>query len=209
MRLIAAAWWPRTARSGAFPGSLAGSLDVVDEAHAQHFVGFVQHQGLQLRQVERAFVQVVDHAARGADDDLHAAAQRRQLRAVALAAVDRQHVEVLHVGGVALEGFGDLDRQFARRRQHQRLHGAALDVDARQDRQREGGGLAGTGLRLPQHVAAFHQQRNGGGLDRRRRLVCRPRLNPCAVTGCMPTAASPISAQRSPTKALAYTPTSG
>jgi hypothetical protein len=92
---------------------------------------------------------VVDHAARGADDDVHAAAQRRQLRAVALAAVDRQHVEVLHVGGVALEGFGDLDRQFARRRQHQRLRRGLFDVDARQDRQREGGGLAGAGLGLP------------------------------------------------------------
>ena len=72
-------------------------LDVVDEAHAQHFVGFVQHQELQLGQVQRALVQVIDDAARGADHDVHAAAQGLQLRAVALAAVDRQHLEAGHV----------------------------------------------------------------------------------------------------------------
>jgi hypothetical protein len=72
---------------------LQDALDVVDKAHAQHLVGFVQHQRLQLGQVERPLVQVVDHAARGADHHVHAAAQRRQLRTVALAAVDRQHVE--------------------------------------------------------------------------------------------------------------------
>ncbi|KAG0922506.1 hypothetical protein G6F32_014635 [Rhizopus arrhizus] len=39
--------------------------------------------------------------------------------------------------------------------------------------------------------------------------LARPRLKPCAVTGCMPTAASPTSAERSPTNRCAYTPTSG
>ena len=100
---------------------LQDRLDVVDEAHAQHLVGFVQHQRLELRQIQRAVFQVIDHAARRADDDVHAAAQRAQLRTVALAAVDRQHVEAGQVRGVALEGLGHLDRQFARRRQHQRL----------------------------------------------------------------------------------------
>ncbi len=47
--------------SGVF---LQDLLDVVDKAHAQHLVGFVQHQASQLRQVERAFFEVVDHAAR-------------------------------------------------------------------------------------------------------------------------------------------------
>ena len=62
-----------------------------------------------------------------ADDDLHAALQPAELRAVALAAVDRQHVEARQVRGVALERLGDLDRELARRRQHQRLRlGLAL-----------------------------------------------------------------------------------
>ena len=97
------------------------AFDIVDKAHAQHFIGFVQHQRLQLGQVERPLVQVIDDAARGADDDVHAAAQGRQLRAVALTAVDRQHVEAGNVGGVHLERFGDLDGQFARRCQDQGL----------------------------------------------------------------------------------------
>ncbi len=104
-------------------------LDVVDEAHAQHLVGFVEHQRAQRGQVERALVEVVDDAAGSADHDVHAAAQRLQLRAVALAAVDRQHVEAGQVRGVALEGLGDLDRQFARRCQHQRLRLGRLEVD--------------------------------------------------------------------------------
>ena len=97
------------------------AFDIVDKAHAQHFIGFIQHQRFQLGQVERTLVQVIDDAARGADDDVHAAAQGRQLRAVALAAVDRQHVEAGNVGGVHLERFGDLDGQFACRCQDQGL----------------------------------------------------------------------------------------
>jgi hypothetical protein len=43
------AWWPRTARSGVRPGcAFEDPLDIVDEAHAQHFVGFVEHQRLSL-----------------------------------------------------------------------------------------------------------------------------------------------------------------
>ena len=147
------------------------ALDVVDEAHAQHFVGFVEHQTAQFGQVQRAAVEVVDHAAGRADDDMHAALERLQLRLVALAAVDRQHVETGQVHGVLLESLGDLDRQFAGRRQHQRLRLELLRVDPRQDRQRERGGLAGAGLGLAEHVAACQQRRDGRGLDRRGRLV--------------------------------------
>ena len=72
-------------------------------------------------QVERAALEVIHHAARRADDDVRAALQARQLRRVALAAVDRQHVEALELRGVTLERLGHLDREFARRHQHQRL----------------------------------------------------------------------------------------
>jgi hypothetical protein len=45
-------------------------LDVVDETHAQHLVGFVEHQRGQSGQIERAALEVIDHAARGADHDV-------------------------------------------------------------------------------------------------------------------------------------------
>ena len=72
-------------------------------------------------QVERALLEVVDHATGGADDDLRAAAQARQLHAVALAAVDRQHVQAGDVRGVLAERLGDLQRELTRRGQDQRL----------------------------------------------------------------------------------------
>ena len=46
-----------------------------------------------------------------------------------------------------------------------------LDVDLFQQRQREGGGLAGAGLRLADQVAAFEQDGDALGLDRRRGFV--------------------------------------
>ncbi len=146
-------------------------FDVIDEAHAQHFVGFVQHQRLQLRQVQGAAVQVIDHPARGAHHHVHAALERAELLGIRLAAVHRQHAETGDGFGIFLEGFGHLDGQLARRRQHQRLRLDLVQVGIGQHRQRERGGLAGTGLGLAEHVATGQQRRDGGGLDRRRGLV--------------------------------------
>ncbi len=150
---------------------LQHGFDVVDEAHAQHFIGFVQHQGLQLGQVQGAAVQVVNDAAGGTDHDVHATAQGRQLLAVGLAAVYRQHAEAGDLRRIGLEGLGDLDGQLAGRRQDQGLGLDLLQVDVGQYRQGEGRRLAGTGLRLAQHVAAFQHRRDGGGLDRRRGFI--------------------------------------
>ena len=152
-------------------GVLEDPLDVVDEAHAQHLVGLVEHDGLERVELEALAFEVVHDPARGADDDLGAARELAQLHHHALAAVDRQHVEVLQVVGVLGEGFGDLDRELARRREHQHLRAGVGEVDARQHRQCERGGLAGAGLRLAEDVVAGEQLRDAGGLDRRGRLV--------------------------------------
>ena len=79
-------------------------LDVLGEAHLEHLVGLVEDEEAQLGEVERALLEVVHDPAGRADDDVHAATQRGELDAVALAAVDRQDVHALHVGGVLLEG---------------------------------------------------------------------------------------------------------
>ena len=57
-----------------------------------------------------------------------------------------------------------------------------VEIDARQDRQRERGGLAGAGLRLAEHVAARQQRRDGRGLDRRGRS--RSRRRPASRAAC-------------------------
>jgi hypothetical protein len=150
-----------------FRGAFENPLDVVDEAHAQHFVGFVEHHGLQVVEVERLALEVVHDATRRADDDVGAAGQLLELDGVALAAVDGQHVEAGQVLGVALQGFGHLDGQFARRRQDQRLRLGQLDVDLFHQRQRESGGLAGAGLGHADHVMPVEQDGDALGLDGR------------------------------------------
>ena len=146
-------------------------LDVLREAHLQHLVGLVEHEVLELRQVEGALVEVVHDAAGRADDDVHAATQRRQLHAVALPAVDRQDVHAAQVRGVALERLADLQGELAGGREHERLRTLLRHVEAREDRQRERRGLAGAGLGEAHDVAAGEERGDGRRLDRRRRLV--------------------------------------
>ena len=146
-------------------------LDVLREAHLQHLVGLVEDEEAQLRQVEGALLEVVHDATRGADDDVHAATQRGELDAVALAAVDGQHADALHVGGVLLEGLRDLERELTGRGQHERLRRLLREVELGQDRQREGGRLAGAGLGEADDVATLEQRRDRRGLDLRRGLV--------------------------------------
>ena len=55
------------------------------------------------------------------DHDMHAAPQGIQLRLIALAAVDRQHVESLQMRGIAQKRLRHLQGQFAGRNQHQHL----------------------------------------------------------------------------------------
>ena len=150
---------------------LEDPFDIVDETHAQHLVGLVEHDVLERRELESALLDVVHDAAGCADHDVHAAAQAVELRRVALAAVDRHDVKAFEVRRVALKCFGNLNRQLARRHEHQRLRRLLLQVDARKDRQGEGGSLAGAGLRLADHVAPGEQVRDGCRLDRRRRFV--------------------------------------
>lgn len=95
-----AAWSPRTAQSGGLAAFLEHCLDVIDETHAQHFIGLVEHQALEFGQIQRAAFQVIDHSA-GCSHHMHATPQAAQLRAIGLAAVDRQHVEARQVHGVS------------------------------------------------------------------------------------------------------------
>ena len=117
-------------------------------------------------QVEGALVEVVHHPARGADDDVHAATQGRQLHAVPLPAVHRQHVQPLEVGGVPLERLRDLQGELAGGREDEHLRRLRGQVDPGEDRQCEGGGLPGPGLGEPDDVAPRQQRRDRLGLDR-------------------------------------------
>ncbi|EXF42815.1 hypothetical protein BAY1663_04768 [Pseudomonas sp. BAY1663] len=144
---------------------LEDHFQVVHEAQLEHFVGFVEHQELDGRQQRAVAAQVIDQAARGGNDDLRALANGLELRAHRCTTVDGDDANAGQQLGVGFEGRGDLQGQLAGRREDQRLRLAPGGVDLRQDRQREGGGLAGTGLGLADHVVATEDHRDRLGLD--------------------------------------------
>ncbi len=128
---------------------------VVDEAHVEHAVGLVDDEEAHLAEEHLALLHEVDDAARRADDHLHVVAEHVDLGAVGDAAVEgaRADREVLAEAlGLAL----DLHRELAGRREDEDLAGAEGVVrhDALEDRDEEGGGLAGAGLRLGVDVLA-------------------------------------------------------
>ena len=144
-------------------------VDVIDEAHVQHFVGFVEDDSRNVTQIDGAAFHMVDEAARRSDDDMRAFAQAAQLAFHILATVDRQGLDVGELGQV-VQFFSDLHGQFARRRQDDGLDilGRFGFQDFFQDRDAIGSGLTRTGLGLANHVAAAHGDRNRFSLDWRR-----------------------------------------
>jgi hypothetical protein len=108
---------------------------------------------------------VVHDPPRRTDYHLRSAAQHLDLFAETLTAVHGQHPQARHAGPVAAAGFRHLLRQFPGRRQYQHLNLGSPGIDPGQQRQCEGSGLAGTGLRLTEHVAAPEQVRDDPRLD--------------------------------------------
>ena len=149
--------------------------DVVDEAHVEHPVGLVEDEHLEPVEADEALAHEVEQAAGGGDQDVDARRHRPDLRVLADAAEDHGAAQ-LQVAAVDGEAGLDLSRELAGRGQHEGAAGlgpgpARIAGEALQDRQREGGGLAGAGLGAAQEVAAREQMRDRLDLDRRRRGV--------------------------------------
>ena len=143
----------------------------MDEAHVEHAVGFVEHQHLDLIETQRALVHQIDQAAGRGHQHFDAVRQRADLLIDRHAADRECDGEWADVPPIGTEAVGDLAGQFARGREHQHAAGLflgpqALGVQVIDDRQREGRGLAGSGLRDADDVAALHGEGNGLGLDR-------------------------------------------
>ncbi len=141
--------------------------DVVVEAHVQHAIGLVQHQGIQRRQVEACALQVIHDAARGADHDVGAVLQAGDLRSHGAAAAQGQHLDVVGAARQTPDFLAHLVGQFARRTEHQRLHRKAARIEFGQQGQRECRSLAATGLGLGDQVVSGQGERQAGRLDRR------------------------------------------
>ena len=152
---------------------LADALDVGNEAHVEHPVGFVDDQDLDRVQEQAAALGEIEQASGRRDDDVGAARDLGLLIAERDAADQQREVELV-VDAVFAERLLDLGGELARRLQDEgaRHAGAGAAVlERRQHRQGERGGLAGAGLGDAEHVAALQGVGNGLFLDRRRRVV--------------------------------------
>ena len=130
--------------------SLGDAFHIIDEAHVQHAVRFVEDQHFQAREIDAAAFQVVDQTARRGDQNIHMAGQHTVLHRVRHAAQDADDLEA-HVLAVLGRGIAYLLRQFAGRGQHQHARAFAGQCGRRgqtvQRGQDERGGLAAAGLR--------------------------------------------------------------
>ena len=132
-------------------------FDVVDEAHPQHLIGFVQHKAAKTRGVEGALAHVVHHPPRGTHHHINATPQGTDLRAEIGAAVHRQHLQVRMACGIGLERISHLHGQLTGRGQHQNLWCFLTRLKPFEQRQRKGCGLTGSRLRLAHQVTTEHQ----------------------------------------------------
>ena len=135
---------------------LADALDVGDEAHVEHAVGFVDDQKLDAGEQQPPALEMIEQPAGRRDQHVDAARELRVLIVERHAADDQRDVELL-LGAVLDEAFLDLRGEFARRLEDERARHAragAAGFQHGEHRQREGGGLAGAGLRNAEHVAA-------------------------------------------------------
>ncbi len=148
------------------------ALDVADEAHVEHAIGFVEHEDLDGREVERLLLDVVEQAAGRRDEDVGATGERALLVVLPDAAEDHHRGE-RDVGAVGADALFHLGGEFTRRGQDERTdRRAAVDGlrggrggEAVQDRQREAGRLAGAGLGAGEEVTPGQHGGDRLGLD--------------------------------------------
>ena len=117
---------------------------------------------------------MIEYSTGRADHDVRALLQRAKLAINRLSAVNRHDAQA-GVFRQIVNAARDLNRQFARRCENESLRFALACIEFLDDRQRERGGFAGSGLRLTDDVAALQQKRNRARLNRRRRLETQSR----------------------------------
>ena len=143
-------------------------LHVRQEPEVEHLVGLVEHQHLQLREVEHSLAGQVEQPSGRTDDDVDAFAQGLELWLVGPTAVDGQNASAA-VGAGHVDVTGHLRRELAGRHDDERLWLAvARRVDLVQDRNGEAHGLAGAGAGLTDQVVVLERERDRQGLDRER-----------------------------------------
>ena len=142
---------------------------IVDKAHIQHTIGFVQHQDFYFVKTHFALLVKIEQAAGCGDQNIHALAQRGDLRVDFYPTEHHRRFErqVLAVGDHALLYLGS---QFASGSNDQcaramRVRGR-MGAQQLQDRQDETRRLTGAGLGCRHNIAAGQHRGNCLHLDR-------------------------------------------
>ena len=138
---------------------------VIDEAHAQHFVRFVENNTFDVAELERLLGHVIKDPPRGAYHDGWCVFERLDLGWVGGAAVNGDHPNRGQVTGVAPQGFGHLQSKLA---------GGAKDNGAGATLRRDGllqqgesksSRFARAGAGAADNISSLKQRRHGLGLD--------------------------------------------
>ena len=142
-------------------------LNIVDETHVEHAVHFIEDERLDAIKFDERAVEKLAETAGGGDDDVGAGSEGVALRAVADAAVEDGGFEIGKTAEVAEGGF-DLDGEFAGRFEDEDARAfGAVRAEAVEHGQGKRSGLAGSGRRGGDEVAAGEDSGNGAQLDGR------------------------------------------
>ena len=148
---------------------------IVNEAHIQHPVGFVQHKNFDFGQADKALTDQVVQTARRGHQNLHAPLELLHLGLLPHAAENNAGAQ-RQLFAIGHKVFLNLQSQLPGRGQDQRPNvpafpGRPLLIEPLQDRQGESGGLAGARLGAAQHVLSRKDGGNGIPLNGGRGFV--------------------------------------
>ena len=138
---------------------------VLEKAHVQHSVRFIQHHGLDFIQTNGLPVVMVHEPPGCGHHDLGLLFQCLDLAADTGPAVKHRHPDILIIGQQAPEFLTDLNGQFPGRCQNQALHLRTIRVHMLDHGDAESEGFTGAGGCLGNHVFPLQKAGNGLGLD--------------------------------------------
>ena len=151
-------------------------LNILTESHVQHFVRFIEDDGLGLVKLQRASTQVIQHTPRGTNDDLSTALYTLDLTIKRRPTEDGKYVQLRHEARQLVEFARDLHGQFSRRAENHRLDSTELWIQTLDQRNAESGRLARTGRRLANKIPPLQKGWQRSRLDRCSQFVAQ-RIN--------------------------------
>ncbi|MNC32571.1 hypothetical protein D3C75_809330 [compost metagenome] len=136
-----------------FRNKLEDGLDIFHEAHIQHFISFIQHDGLNIIQTDGLTVNVVKQTAWSTNNNLRFLLQSADLTADILSAVNCQRTKSFETGQFA-DFFCNLNGQLTGWRHDKRQDLFIFTGDFGNEGNTEGSCFTSTSLSLTDHVCS-------------------------------------------------------